>query len=98
MMRNQIENKREVPENKPEKLEAVELTPEEVGIMVEQLPAYQEMLAEREAELSDLSVLAAFPADAERIKILKTEIEELREEIEGREDASEGLEEAIPEE
>jgi len=34
-MRNQIENRREIPENKPEELEAIELTPEEVGIMVD---------------------------------------------------------------
>ncbi len=84
-MRNSIENRREVPENKPEELEAVELTPKEVGMMVDQIPALREILHELEWRLAVLE--GDFNASDEELAARRVEIEELKEEIEGREDA-----------
>jgi septal ring factor EnvC (AmiA/AmiB activator) len=72
-----------VPENESEKLP--EISPEEFREMLDQVPALKEMLQERKSELE---LLEASPsADNNRIETLKTEIEELEFEIQGREEA-----------
>ncbi|TSC94083.1 MAG: hypothetical protein CEN87_636 [Parcubacteria group bacterium Licking1014_1] len=59
--------------------EEQEISPEDFREMLSQIPALKEMLAEREKRLQG-------SADSEEIKTLETEIEELRQEIAGREE------------
>ena len=62
-----------------------QLSLEEIAEMQSQIPALREMLESRKAELA---VLEADPTgDTARIEELRTEIEELEFEIEGREEA-----------
>ena len=80
----------EIPENKPEEISAeevegtVEMSPEDFAEMIDQIPALKEMLQEREIRLSDLEKDTS--ANASEIKILRIEIEELRQEISEREE------------
>ncbi len=84
-MKNPIENRRGIPKNKSEKLEVPELTPEGVEMMIGQILALREILHEREERLAVLE--GDFNASDEELAARRLEIEELREEIEGREEA-----------
>ncbi len=61
-----------------------ELSPEDFQEMLDQIPALKEMLQEREIKLLELEKNPS--ANVQEIEALKTEIEELRQEISEREE------------
>lgn len=80
-----------IPENKPEKVKSfeeaegvVEMSPEDLQLMVSEISTFKDMLREWEAKLADLEKDPN--ASAEEIETLKNDIEELRYQISEREE------------
>lgn len=84
-MKNPMEKLRKDPESEKEKLEVPEMSPEDLTEMTGQIPVLREILREREERLVVLE--GDFNASDEELAARRSEIEELREEIEGREEA-----------
>ena len=81
----------EIPKNEPEEIKSVEeaegvieLTPEEIAELIDQIPDFKKVLQERETQLSELEKDPNI--DPQAIESLRIEIEEIKQNIADREE------------
>ncbi len=73
------------PDNENDSEKLPQISPEDLKEMHDQIPALREMLDDRRVELKSLEDSSS--ENVERMEVLKTEIEELELEIQGREES-----------